>query len=100
MSVRPECAALVLLVPQVVDVAHDRLEDQHHKQDEANGRMVAVKQASLSRCLLGQPNTDADRRCVHQACEELEQAVDEPCTAEGAQADENAADREEDDECQ
>ena len=100
MSVRPKCATLVLLVSQMVDVTHNGLEEQQSEEDEADDGMVAVKQANLGRGLLSQPNTDADRRCVHQICEELEQAVDEPCTAEGAQANEDTADWEEEDERQ
>ena len=53
MSVRPDCAALVLLEPQMVDVAHDGLEEQQRKENEPNNGMILAEQADLSRSLLG-----------------------------------------------
>lgn len=43
MPIRPERAALVFLVLQMVYVAHDGLEEQRRKQDEADNRMVFVE---------------------------------------------------------
>lgn len=97
MSIGPERAALILFISQVVNVTHNRLKKQQGEKDEANDGMIAVQQANLCRRLLGEPYANPNRRCIHEVCEELEQAVDQPGTTEGTQADQDTANGEKQD---
>lgn len=72
MSVGPEGAALELLVPQMVDVAQDGLEEQQCKQQQADDGMVLTKETNLRRSLLRQPDTETDCCSVDQVREDLE----------------------------
>lgn len=93
MAVRPDCAAIVFLVLHVVDDTKYWLEEKQDEHDDADNGMIVVQQ--VVRDVVDHPNTKAERDNVRDVCEELEDAVDEPDTAEGAQADKDGASWEE-----
>lgn len=100
MSVRPKRTTLEFLVPQVMDIAHEGLEEQDRKKNKANDGMVPGEETNLRRRLLSQPNTNSNCCRINKVGKELKQAVNEPCIAEGAEPYEDTASGEEDHESQ
>jgi hypothetical protein len=96
VCVGPEGAARVLLELHVVDEAEKRLEEEECEDEDADDG-VGVRQ-EVDGQVLHHPHAEAEGGCVDDVGDELEDAVDEPRAAEGAQADEDGADGEEEDE--
>ncbi|KAH5519685.1 hypothetical protein HBI52_082590 [Parastagonospora nodorum] len=81
MPIRPHRPATILLILHMMHVPQNRLEEQQHKQHNADDRVVRGKQ--VVGYVVDHPDPQGKGNDVDDVCEELEEPVDEPGAAEG-----------------
>lgn len=85
MPIRPHRPTTILPKLEMMHQPQHRLEKQQHKHNDPDDGVIMIEQVDRH----VPHNIDPDPEChaVNHVCEDLEYSVDEPETAEGAEAD-------------